>query len=118
MCWTEEAATKFPIIFYCIKYEGNFLDAVEQDEKLCDNVEAVIGFRYLGDNVSESGGCEAAVTARAICGWVWLRECCELLYRKMFPLKLKGAIYWSYVWPSVLEGSEAWCLKESKMFFL
>ena len=36
-------------------------------------------FTYLGDRVSASGGCEAAVTARTRCGWVKLRECSELL---------------------------------------
>ena len=33
--------------------------------------------------VSASGGCEAAVTARTICGWVRFKECGELLYRIM-----------------------------------
>ena len=48
-------------------------------EKSCDGVEAVRGFTYLGDRVSAGGGCEAAVTARARCGWVEFRECGELL---------------------------------------
>ena len=33
------------------------------------------GFCYLGDRVNASGGCEAAVTARARIGWVKFREC-------------------------------------------
>ena len=36
--------------------------------------------KYLGDWVSEGGGCEAAATARTRCGWVELKECGELLY--------------------------------------
>ena len=40
--------------------------------------------------MSGGGGCEAAVTARIRCGWVWFRECSELLYGSMFPVKLKG----------------------------
>ena len=43
---------------------------MEQEVKLCDGVETVCGFTYLGDRVSVGGGCEAAVTARTICGWV------------------------------------------------
>ena len=27
---------------------------------------------------------------------------------------LKGAVYWSYVRPAILYGSEAWCLNESE----
>ena len=36
----------------------------------------------------------------------------------MFPLKLKMAVYKSYVKKATLYGSEAWCLKESKMGIL
>ena len=44
---------------------------------------------------------------------VELRECGELLYGRRFPLKLKGAVYKTYVRPAILHGSEAWCLKEN-----
>ena len=52
---------------------------------------------------------------RTRCGLVKIRECGELLYGMRFPLKLKEAIYRSYVRPVILYGSEAWCLKESAM---
>ena len=38
--------------------------------ELCEEVESVRDFCYLGDRVNASGGCEAAVTARARIGWV------------------------------------------------
>ena len=60
----------------------------------------------------------AAVTARTRCGLVKFRECGELLYSRIFPLRLKGAVYESYVRPVILYGSEAWCLKESEMGIL
>ena len=63
-------------------------------------METVREFTYLGDRVSEGGGCGAAVIARTICHsqhrWVKINECGKLLYGK-FPLKLKGAVYKSYV---------------------
>ena len=59
-----------------------------------------------------SGGCDAAVTARTICGCVEFMECSQLLYGRRFPLKLIGAVYKCYVRPAILYGSEAWCLKE------
>ena len=37
---------------------------MEQEVKLCDEMETVSEFTYLGDRVSAGGGCEAAVTAR------------------------------------------------------
>ena len=62
-------------------------------EKLCDDVETVRGFCYLGDRVNASGGCEAAVTARVRAGWMKFRECEQLLSGKRFPLRLKGMVY-------------------------
>ena len=52
------------------------MDSVEE---LCEEVETVIGFCYLGDRVKAGGGCEAAATERAKIGWVKFRECRELL---------------------------------------
>ena len=49
--------------FTCRKCKGNIGDAVEQEENLCDEVETVREFTYLGDWVSAGGGCKAAVTA-------------------------------------------------------
>ena len=91
---------------------------MEQEPKLCDEVETVSEFTYLGDRVSAGGGCEAVVTAKTRCGWVKFSECGELLYGRRFPLRLKGAVYKSYIRPAILHGSEAWCLKESKMGIL
>ena len=45
-------------------------------------------------------------------------ECCELLHDRRFLPKLKGAVYKSYVKPAILDGSEAWCLKERDMGIL
>ena len=55
---------KFVRICTCRKCEGNIGEAVDQEEKLCDEVETVREVTYLGDRVSAGGRCEAAVTAR------------------------------------------------------
>ena len=52
---------------------------MEQEEKLRDEVETVEEFTYVG----------------------------ELLHGSRFPLKLKAAVYRSYVRPAILYGSEA-----------
>ena len=54
--------------------------------------------------MSVGGGCEVAVTASIRCGWVKLMECSELLNGRILPLKLKGAVYKSYVRPAILYG--------------
>ena len=49
--------------------------------------------KMTGDRMNASGGCEAAVTARARIGWVKFKECGELLNSKRFSLKTKGMVY-------------------------
>ena len=56
----------------------------EPVEVLCDEVETVKEFCYLGDRLSASGGCETAVTSRVRIGWMKLRECGELLRGRSF----------------------------------
>ena len=89
----------------------NIGELVEQEERLCDEVETVKEFTYLGDRVSVGGGCEAAVTARKRYGWFMFWECNELLYVRIFPLKLKVSVCKSYIMPAIMYGSEDWCLK-------
>ena len=80
-------------------------------------METVREFTYLGDRVSAGEGCEAVVSARRRCGWVKFMECSELLYDRKSALKMKGAVYESYVWPAMLYKSEAWCLKKGYIKF-
>ena len=49
---------------------------------------------------------------------VKFRECDELLYFRRFTLKLRGAVYWSYIRPGILYEGDKWCLKESEMGIL
>ena len=71
-----------------------------------------------GERCEACERCEAVVIARTRCGWVKFRECVELLYDRMFPLRLKGAVYESYIRKAILYGSEAWYLKESEIGIL
>ena len=43
----------FSINFTCRKCEGNIGKAEEQTEKLCDEVETVREFIYIGDSVTQ-----------------------------------------------------------------
>ena len=58
----KRVTPKFSRHLKCRKCEGNIGEAVEQKEKLCDEVESE--FTYLGDRLNAGGGCEAAVTDR------------------------------------------------------
>ena len=83
---------------------------MEQEEKLCHEVEAVRKLTYLYDRVSAGGGCEATVTARMM-WWVMFRECGELIYGMRFPIRLQQwAIHKGYVWPAILYGNDTLCL--------
>ena len=53
-----------------------------------------------------------------LCGWVRFSECGKLLYGMRFSLRLKWAVYGSYVRPAMLCGSEARCQEESEIGLL
>ena len=99
--------------FVCLECREIMEGTVDSIKKLCDEVETVNGFCYLGDRLNATGGCEAPVTARVRIGWVRFRECGELLLGNRFPLKMKGTVYRCYVRSAILCGSETWCLKEN-----
>ena len=48
--------------FVCSKCKGVMEGTVDSIKKLCNELETVNGFCYLGDRLNASGGCEAAVT--------------------------------------------------------
>ena len=53
------------------------------------------------------------MTARTRCGWAKIRESGEVLYG-IFPLRLKGAAYKSYVRPAILIESEIGILQRTE----
>ena len=65
----------------------------EPDEILCDGVETVSKFSYLGDRLNANTGCETTVTARTRIGWMKFRKCTKLLKGRRFSLKMKGKVY-------------------------
>ena len=86
------ATARLAMQFACLKCKGIMERMVNSIEKLCDEVETVNGFCYLGERLNASGGCEAPVTARVSIGWVRFRESGELLLGNRFPLKMKGKV--------------------------
>ena len=88
------------------------------DEKLCDGVETVSKFTYLGDRLNATGGCKTVVTATSKIGWMKFRECSEILKGRRFSLKMRAKVYKSCVRPAMLYGSEAWCLRDKEMAIL
>ena len=91
------------------KCKGIMEGLVDSIEELCDEVETVNGFCYLGDRLNAGRGCEAAVTARIRIGCARFRESGELLLGNRFPLKIKGKVYCCCVRSKILYGDEAWC---------
>ena len=87
-------------------------------EVLCNEVETVKGFCYLGDRLNGSGGRETAVTSRVRIRWVKFRECGELLRGRWFSSRMKGNLYHGCARSAMLYGSETWCLRESEMAIL
>ena len=90
----------------------------EPNEILCDGVETVGQFSYLGDRLNANGRCETAVTGRTRIDWMKFRECSEILKGRRFALKMKRKVCKSCVRSATMYGSEAWCLKEKEMAIL
>ena len=104
--------------FVCFKCKGIMEGTMDSIKKLCDEVETVKGFCYLGDRLKANGDYETAVTARVRIGWERFRKCGELLLGNRFPLKMKGKVYHCCVRSATLYGSETWCLKENEKAIL
>ena len=57
----KRVAARWSMHFVCSKCKGIMEGTVDSIEKLCNEVETVNGFCYLGDRLNASDGCEAAV---------------------------------------------------------
>ena len=110
----KRVTARLAMHFVYSKCRGQMEGTVDSIEKLCDEVETVNGYSYLGDRLTAGGGCEAAVTPRVRISWVRLRESGELLLGNRFPQKMKGKVYRCCVRSAILYGSKTWCLKENE----
>ena len=107
MCKIHIVIATLAMHFVCSNCKGIMKGMVDSIEKLCDEVETVNEFCYLGDRLNASGDCEVAVTARVRIGWVRFRKCGELLLKNEFPLRIKGKVYCCCVRSAILYGSKA-----------
>ena len=60
----KRVISRLAMRFVCLRCKGIMEGMINLIEQLCDEVETVNGFCYLGDRLNASGDCEAAVTAR------------------------------------------------------
>ena len=113
MCKNRVTA-KLSMHFVWSRCKGIMERMVNSIKKLCDEVDTVNGFCYLGDRLNSSGGCDATVIARIRIDWARFRECCELLFGNRFPLRMKSKVYCCCIRSAIKYGSEPWCLKENE----
>ena len=73
--------------------------------------EIVDKFCYLGDMLSQEGGCEYAMLKRIQTGWLKFKELSGLLIGKGMSVRSKGIIYITCIRPAMLYGSETWSTK-------
>ena len=66
---------------------------------------------YLGDMLSQEGGCEHAILKRIQTDWLKFRELSDLLIRKGMSLRSKGIIYTTCIRPAMLYDSETWATR-------
>ena len=63
-------------------------------------------FCYLGDMLSQEGGCEHAILKRIQTGWLKFRELSGLLIGKGMSVRSKGIIYTTCIRPAMLYGQQ------------
>ena len=81
-----------------VTLEGSKLDAVES-------------FRYLGDELCPSGGCELATITRSRAAWGKFRELLPLLSSSTISLARRGMLVNSCVRGALLHASVCWALR-------
>ena len=117
MCKNRVTA-RLAMHFVCLKCKGIMEGTVDLIKKLCNKLETVNWFGYMGNTLNSSGDCEAAVTARVRISWVKFSKCGELLLKNRFSLRIKGKVYHCCIISAILYGSKAWCLKENEKVIL
>ena len=83
----KRVTARLAMHFVCSKCKEIMKGTVDSIEKLCDEVETVNGFCYLGNRLNSNSDCDAAVTAGVRIGWVRFRKCGELLLGNRFPFQ-------------------------------
>ena len=95
--WIHERCSKLKKVtpsaarlFVCSKCNKATDGAGEvQQEVMCNEVETVKGFCYLGNKLSASKRCKAEITSWTRVGWKQFRECVKILFGKRFFLQMK-----------------------------
>ena len=73
-----------------------------------DTLDVESSFCYLGDMVSQGGGCLDGITTRIRCAWGKFRELLPLFTSSYIPLKKKGEMFCIYIRNVLLHASECW----------
>ena len=102
--------------FICRRCKGELCETRQVNSQVnglhIDGHEIVDKLCYLGDMLSQEGGCEHAILKRIQTGWLKFRELSRLLIGKGMSLKSKGIIYTTCIRPcNVVYGSETWPTK-------
>ena len=103
--------------FICRRFKGDLCETRQVNSQVNGlhidghEYEIVDKFCYLGDMLSQEGGCEHAILKRIQTGWLKFRELSGLLIGKGMSLKSKGIIYTTCIRPAMLYGSETWATK-------
>ena len=73
-----------------------------------DTLDVVATFCYLGDMVSQGGGCLEGITTRIRCAWNKFRQLLPLLTSHLLPYTKKGEMFCIYIRKVLLHASECW----------
>ena len=98
--------------FICRRCKGELSETRQVNSQVnglhidSDEYEIVDKLCYLGDMLSQEGGCKHAILKRIQTGWLKFRKLSSLLIGKGMSLKWKGIIYTTCIRPAVLYGRD------------
>lgn len=67
-------------------------------------------FKYLGSVVNQSGNCDDDVNHRISVAWLRWKENSSIFCDPRIPVKLKGKLYSTVIYPTIAYGSKCWTL--------
>ena len=108
--WTKMSGKKTEVMA-CSRDGGEVINIIDRKDI---PLNQVAHFKYLGSDMSETGGCEGAVRERIKAAWIKWRGLTGVLCDKRIMLRLKAKIYKQVIRPVLLYSVETMAMKKKE----
>ena len=117
-CSGLKCLTRYPN-YRCTWYQGTARTLDSRPQKNVqvgpDKLEVVAFFCYLGDMLSEAGGCELSTTTCVKTAWKKFKELLPVISSRHLSFKTRGRVYSSCERSAMLHARETWPLTKPNL---